>query len=176
METRHWRVESLAYPLQRGEEEADPGGVIEARGPAPAGVARGGSLAGGGRGGRRQQQPGLPLGGPADAPPPLGRRELRPRLQIPRGEPRRHPPGRPLPPQREAAPRRRDLLGVRVRVGELAQELVRRRPRHVLHGHRPAAALRRCCHCRDRSFGTVNPLVNGRSGRWGRRGGFKRGI
>lgn len=99
-----------------------------------------------------------------------------PRLQIPRGEPRRHPPGRPLPPQREAAPRRRDLLGVRVRVGELAQELVRRRPRHVLHGHRPAAALRRCCHCRDRSFDTVNPLVNGRSGRWGRRGGFKRGI
>lgn len=78
METRHWRVESLAYPLQRGEEEADPGGVIEARGPAPVGVARGGSLAGGGRGGRRQQQPGLPLGGPADAPPPLGRRELRP--------------------------------------------------------------------------------------------------
>lgn len=44
------------------------------------------SLAGRGRG-HRQQQPGLPLGGPADAPPPLRRHELRSQLQIPRGAP-----------------------------------------------------------------------------------------
>jgi hypothetical protein len=123
---------SGTHPLQCSEE-------VEPRGPAPLdlGLPHGGS---GGRG-RRQEQPRPPVRRPADAPPPLGRRELRPRrgVRVPRGEPQCHAPGRALAAQRQAAAGW-GHRAARVRVSELAEELVRGRLRHVLHRHR---ALRR---------------------------------
>ena len=133
---------SSTHPLQRGEDEADARGVVEPRGPTPAGLSlpRGGS----GRGGR-QEQPRPPVRRPADAPPPLGRGQLRgPRrrgVRVPRGEPRGHAPGRALAAEREAAAGRDGGEVARVRVGELAEELVRGRLRHVLHRHRALRLL-----------------------------------
>lgn len=121
---RNETSEETAHPLQRGQEEADARGVIGARAACP-GLPRGGG---------RQEQ----AGGPADAPPPLGRRQRRGRdargrrrVRFPRGEPRRHAAGRAF----EAAARRGGGGAGRVRVRELAEELVRGRPAHVLHRH-----------------------------------------
>lgn len=142
-----------SHPLQRGEEETYPGGVIEPRGPATAdlGLPRGG----GGSRGRRQEQAGPPVSGPSDAPPPLGRRELRPRggVGVPRGEARGDAAGRALAAQREAAAGR-GHGAARVRVGELAEELVRGRLRHVLHLHR-ALRRRRRHGCGENECGAV---------------------